>query len=170
MSDVLTIQSHKGPYTVHFGSGPLVDIAPFSAPGTHVIIDANVARLYAAPLKAICERPTTVVMEAFEDNKSLNAMIPLFETLVRNGVRRDHTLIAIGGGIVQDATCFVASTLLRGVPWQFVPTTLLAQADSCIGSKSSINLSSARTFSARSIHPRRCSSTRRFSTPSSRRM
>lgn len=146
VSDVLIIQSHKGPYTVHFGGGPLVDIAPFSAPGTHVIIDANVARLYAEPLKAICERPTTVVMEAFEDNKSLNAMIPLFEALVRNGVRRDHTLIAIGGGIVQDATCFVASTLLRGVPWQFVPTTLLAQADSCIGSKSSINLSGRKNI------------------------
>ena len=28
---------------------------------------------------------------------------------------------------------------MRGLPWFFYPTTLLAQADSCIGSKSSIN-------------------------------
>jgi 3-dehydroquinate synthase len=49
-------------------------------------------------------------------------------------------VIAIGGGIVQDIAAFSASILYRGVEWIFVPTTLLAQADSCIGSKTSINL------------------------------
>jgi 3-dehydroquinate synthase len=47
--------------------------------------------------------------------------------------------VAIGGGIIQDITCFLATVILRGLPWFFYPTTLLAQADSCIGSKSSIN-------------------------------
>lgn len=140
MSETITIQSHKGPYSVLFGQGPLDDASAFEGPETHVIIDANVARLYAGPLARVLGKATTIAMEANEDTKSLEAMIPLFNGLVANGVRRDHTLVAIGGGVVQDATCFVASTLLRGVPWQFVPTTLLAQADSCIGSKSSINL------------------------------
>lgn len=49
------------------------------------------------------------------------------------------TLISIGGGIIQDITGFVASTLYRGLNWVFIPTTLLAQADSCIGSKTSLN-------------------------------
>jgi len=49
-------------------------------------------------------------------------------------------LVAIGGGVIQDITCFIAAVLLRGVDWHFHPTTLLAQADSCIGSKSSINV------------------------------
>ena len=48
-------------------------------------------------------------------------------------------MVAIGGGIIQDITCFLASTMMRGLPWIFYPTTLLAQSDSCIGSKSSIN-------------------------------
>jgi len=47
---------------------------------------------------------------------------------------------------VQDITCFIASTLLRGLAWRFVPTTLLAQADSCIGSKSSINLGATKNI------------------------
>lgn len=140
MSDTLTIQSHKGPYTVFFGDGPLVDAAKFPAATSHILIDAKVARLYAGPLAPWLNRPTTVLMEAHEDNKSLEGLVPLFHQLVKNGLRRDHTLVAIGGGIVQDAACFIASTLLRGIAWQFVPTTLLAQADSCIGSKSSINL------------------------------
>ena len=40
---------------------------------------------------------------------------------------------------MQDITSFLAATLLRGVKWVYYPTTLLSQADSCIGSKSSIN-------------------------------
>src|SRR5271157_5866279 len=39
-----------------------------------------------------------------------------------------------------DITAFVASILYRGLEWSFFPTTLLAQGDSCIGSKTSINL------------------------------
>jgi 3-dehydroquinate synthase len=54
-------------------------------------------------------------------------------------MKRDSVLVAIGGGITQDITCFIATTFMRGIKWTFVPTTLLAQADSCIGSKSSIN-------------------------------
>ena len=42
------------------------------------------------------------------------------------------------------ASC--ATTLLRGLEWRFIPTTLLAQADSCIGSKSSINVHDAKNI------------------------
>jgi 3-dehydroquinate synthase len=57
-------------------------------------------------------------------------------------VKRGVDLVAIGGGIIQDITGFIASILYRGMDWVFYPTTLLAQADSCIGSKSSINIGS----------------------------
>ena len=60
--------------------------------------------------------------------------------LISAGFKRTHTLVAVGGGITQDLVCFISSILYRGVKWKFYPTTLLAQADSCIGSKSSINL------------------------------
>src|SRR6202012_1823914 len=42
--------------------------------------------------------------------------------------------------VLQDIGCFIASVLFRGLRWELVPTTLLAQCDSCIGSKSSINI------------------------------
>jgi len=66
--------------------------------------------------------------------------------LVNRQIRRNDILIAIGGGIIQDITCFLAATLLRGVDWYFYPTTLLAQADSCIGSKSSINCGDSKNL------------------------
>jgi len=136
----MSVQSHSGPYSVLFddqfldGQGKLIEGQP------HFLVDANVAHLYVHAFRPIIESPRTLVIEATEENKSIERIIPLIERLVANKMRRGHTLIAIGGGIIQDITCFIASILLRGVTWKFVPTTLLAQADSCIGSKSSINL------------------------------
>jgi 3-dehydroquinate synthase len=48
--------------------------------------------------------------------------------------------VAIGGGVIQDLTAFVTSIYMRGVAWIYVPTTILAMVDSCIGGKSSINV------------------------------
>jgi 3-dehydroquinate synthase len=138
--DELTIQSHAGPYTVIFKDALPTDAGVSPAGEPHFLIDANVARLYAGELQFAVNHRNAIVIEATEESKSLQQTIPVFERLISNSIRRDHVLVAIGGGIIQDITCFVASTLLRGLPWIFVPTTLLAQADSCIGSKSSINL------------------------------
>lgn len=144
--DALVIQSHRGPYTVKFDDTLVARPERFLTGQPHCLIDANVARLYASELRSLLAHPQTIIVEATEENKSIERTIPIFERLVANRVRRDHTLVAIGGGIVQDICCFIASTLLRGVPWRFVPTTLLAQADSCIGSKSSINLGATKNI------------------------
>jgi 3-dehydroquinate synthase len=136
----LVIQSHKGPYKVFFDSAFLADPGRLLEGTPHFLIDANVARLYGAELGTILKHPNVALIDATEENKSIERVIPVIEQLVANKARRDHVLVAIGGGIIQDITCFIASTLLRGMAWKFVPTTLLAQADSCIGSKSSINL------------------------------
>lgn len=146
MSEQLIIQSHRGPYVVHFDDtllstpGKLLDHDP------HFLVDANVARLYGTELRTVLDHKNAIIIEATEANKSIEKIIPIFECLVRNSVRRGQMLVAIGGGVIQDITCFIASTLLRGLPWRFVPTTLLAQADSCIGSKSSINLGSTKNI------------------------
>lgn len=155
VSDDLVIQSHKGPYVVSFDDTLLSDANHRLEGQCHVIMDATVAQLYARELHALRERADTIVIEATEENKSIEKTIPVIERLVQNRIRRDHTLIAIGGGIVQDITCFIASTLLRGIAWHFVPTTLLAQADSCIGSKSSINLGSTKNILGTFNPPRR---------------
>lgn len=146
MFEQMIIQSHKGPYSVAFDKS-LLNIPILGVDGTHhFLIDANVARLYATELADVLKHPHSVVIEATEENKSIERVIPVIEQLVANKACRDHTLVAIGGGIIQDITCFIASTLLRGMTWKFVPTTLLAQADSCIGSKSSINLGATKNI------------------------
>lgn len=142
----IEINSHKGKYVVYFEEKLAKILSQQRTNQAHFIVDANVASLYSEELKIILSEKNTIIIKATEENKSLENIIPIFNRLVSDGIRRQHQLIAIGGGIVQDITCFVATTLLRGLPWKFIPTTLLAQADSCIGSKSSINLGNVKNI------------------------
>ena len=142
----LTIQSRSGPYKVSFTPDLLSNFSSTFQESSIFLVDANIARVYAGPLAFVLAKQTTIVIEAIEENKSIERIIPIIERLVESKIRRSNVLVAIGGGITQDITCFIASTLLRGIEWRFVPTTLLAQADSCIGSKSSINLGSTKNI------------------------
>lgn len=83
----------------------------------------------------------TVIVEPGERSKSLSTYEDVSCRLIEKGIRRDHLIIAFGGGVIGDLAGFVAATLYRGVRWVQVPTTLLAQVDSSIGSKVGINLS-----------------------------
>lgn len=135
----MIIQSHKGPYPVHFGK--LFDGLEQGLSETeHLVIDSRVAELYAEILAPALKGGSVLKIEAAEPNKSLEKMSEYVIRLTENQIRRGHTLVAVGGGIIQDIVAFLAAILFRGVPWRFYPTTLLAQADSCIGSKSSINV------------------------------
>ena len=102
--------------------------------------------MYEEKLKSFLSHPNTIVIEANEQSKSIESVLPVIEQLIAKKIRRGNILIAIGGGVIQDIACFISSILLRGLEWQFLPTTLLAQADSCIGSKSSINFGSTKNI------------------------
>lgn len=106
--------------------------------GDYIIIDNNILNIYKDDLKVIQDL-NFIGIDSNENQKSYEGLIPIINTLINNGFKKNHRLIAIGGGITQDITSFIASTLYRGVHWIFYPTSLLAQGDSCIGSKTSIN-------------------------------
>lgn len=145
-SKTISIQSFKGVYSAFFDDQLLEHISDVCDEKCFFIIDANVAKLFAQSLSSILNRPNIILIEAVEENKSIERILPIYQTLIENNIRRDHILVAIGGGIIQDITCFIASTLLRGLRWRFIPTTLLSQADSCIGSKSSINFGKTKNI------------------------
>jgi len=86
----------------------------------------------------ILNRPV-LYLEANEEQKSYDGVGKVIEKLLEMGVTKDTHIVAIGGGVIQDTASFVASILFRGISWSFYPSTLLAQGDSCIGSKTSIN-------------------------------
>ncbi len=71
--------------------------------------------------------------------KNFDGYKDLAEKLIKGNVNRKSVLIAIGGGTLGDLAGFVASTVLRGLDFYLIPTTLLSQVDSSIGGKNGIN-------------------------------
>jgi len=139
----LTIKSRAHDYTVEFHPTLASALAAVVHPDRALwLVDRRFAELHAPALDALAPSGRRVLVEATEGAKSFEALAPVFLGLLGRGLKRDGLLVVVGGGVLQDIGCFVASVLFRGLRWELVPTTLLAQADSCIGSKSSVNIGS----------------------------
>ena len=113
--DSISIQSHRGIYEARFTPDLLTNPSVLLEGEPHFIIDSNIARLYSKQLHSILGHPNVILVDATEQNKSLDSASQIITSLVAQKTRRNHHLVAIGGGIIQDLVCFIASTLLRGV-------------------------------------------------------
>ncbi len=97
---------------------------------TKINIDLNVSKQKNIKIIAI---------KCGEKIKTIDVYKNLSERLIKSDVNRKSVIIAIGGGTLGDLAGFVASTLLRGLDFFLIPTTLLSQVDSSIGGKNGIN-------------------------------
>jgi len=108
-----------------------------------VITDANVRRLYGSPLlqalTALGSDALLLDFPAGERSKNADVVFSLHSAILDQGIGRDSVILALGGGVVGDVAGFVAATILRGVKYVQVPTTLLAQVDSSVGGKVGID-------------------------------
>ncbi len=142
----MKIKSYRGEYEIVF-TNDFVDCLKQDTQEMDVfLVDEQVNALYVEPLEGLRQSHPFIVLPSGEMTKSFDAAGNLIEKLMQMNFKRNHRLVAIGGGIVQDAVAFVASILFRGVDWYFVPTTLLAQGDSCIGSKTSVNFGDCKNL------------------------
>ncbi len=107
-------------------------------PNTEFVIDEKVYGLYREYFGNLPQGRLFLV-EATEENKVVETALAICEKMTEIPAKRNAHLVSVGGGIIQDITGFVANVLYRGIPWSFVPTTLLAASDSCIGGKTSLN-------------------------------
>jgi len=139
MSLGFSIHSNIHDYDVFIEQTPEFIDNLTALPLTCFVVDENVWKIYGTTLLRSIPGPSRIILPINEDRKNLETVQELYDGLVDRPAKRNLTLVSIGGGILQDITGFAASTLYRGIHWIFVPTTLLAQADSCIGSKTSLN-------------------------------
>lgn len=115
------------------------------APGRRalVVTDANVAGLYLDRLMAgLAEagfRAHPIVVPPGEATKSFASLEHVCREALAWGIDRRTVLFGLGGGVVGDLAGFAAATLLRGLDFVQVPTSLLAQVDSSVGGKTGIN-------------------------------
>lgn len=130
MSNLIKVNSSLKTYSVNF-----CDWKKFTFNKNDIfLIDLNLKN-YFKNLK--CSK---VFIKASEQTKSYENIPNIIEQLQASGLSRESRLVAVGGGTVQDTAGFIASLIFRGIDWVFIPTTLIAQGDSCIGGKTSINL------------------------------
>ena len=138
--DPLVVQSSQGPYTVGFDRSLGELVAHLGAiQSSVVLVDRSIITHYSVPLRALLESRPVYVIEANEDEKTLEGCARALTFLQQSNASRQTQVIAIGGGIVQDIATFCTHVYYRGLQWTYVPTTLLGMADSCIGAKASIN-------------------------------
>lgn len=142
------IDLDKRSYDIAIGSGILGSIesyVPFDIAGKKLFVmtDENV-RPYAEDLKNTfmslgarwCE---VKVFPAGEATKSYDSLERAHDWMLGNNVHRDSVIVAVGGGVIGDLSGFAAASVLRGVPFIQIPTSLLAQVDSSVGGKTGIN-------------------------------
>lgn len=137
--DALVVPLGARSYRVAFSSGGLarlgedLEFCRLRASSFVVVCDRNTER-YARTL-VLPARVTVVVLEPGEGNKTLAAVESIWRSALAARVDRDAVVVAVGGGVVGDLAGFAASTLLRGVRFVQVPTTVVAMSDSSVGGK-----------------------------------
>ena len=124
-----------------------------------VITDSNVSKLYSEQVIKSLERSGFAVhletVPAGEPSKSPAQLAVLWEAMMAFGLTRTDAVAALGGGVVGDLAGFAAATVLRGVDFIQIPTTLLAQVDSSVGGKVAIDLNAGKNLAGAFWQPKR---------------
>lgn len=123
-----------------------------------VVTDSHVAPLYLERVRASLEgagfRVTAHTVPAGEGSKCPARLAELWEAMMDAGLTRTDAVAALGGGVVGDLAGFAAATILRGVDFVQIPTTLLAQVDSSVGGKVAIDLQAGKNLAGAFWQPK----------------
>jgi 3-dehydroquinate synthase len=161
----LEVTTAGGSYFIQIGAGLLAQAGeairaavPRAASRVMVVSQPSIQSLYQErlhqSLHAAGFQPFWHSLPEGEAAKSFAHYNALMEALLAERPDRHTTLVALGGGVVGDMTGFAAATLLRGVPFVQIPTTLLAQVDSSVGGKTGINSAQGKNLVGAFYQPR----------------
>ncbi len=124
--------------------GPAVDelVADSGARDIFVLADTNTEE-HVLPQLAQESRYVAgakrIVIPAGEQNKNIETLTSVWQSLSEAGASRTSLVINVGGGVVTDLGGFAASTFKRGMKVVNIPTTVLGAVDAAVGGKTGIN-------------------------------
>ena len=138
----LTINSFPYPYRVSVVK-TLNDYHQLLENADFIIVDKNISEIYG-----LCRnsKAKTFLIDASESVKNMNTVLTLIDEMIINGISKGSTVLAIGGGIIQDISACASALFRRGQPFCYLPTTSLGQLDSCVGAKCAINTDKAKNI------------------------
>src|SRR5579862_7101791 len=135
MAETIHVNIANSPYDVTVRPGLLADAGAVVRALTKsakigLVTDTNALSRHgnalADSLKKSGFDPIIATIPVGEDHKNLSTLLPVYDKLLSAAMERSTPIIALGGGVVGDMTGFLAATILRGVPFIQMPTTLLA--------------------------------------------
>jgi 3-dehydroquinate synthase len=108
-----------------------------------IFFDAQFYALHGHRLRQQLAMPSSRVYEAVvprgEQIKSAGHLSRIYDFLLGLNISRSDFILACGGGVTTDLIGYAAATVLRGVSWAAVPTTLVGMVDAAIGGKTGVN-------------------------------
>ena len=144
----LTVSLFDRSYPIFIGPNLLKDIdvwlsQEFQGRKAFIVTDYNVRAAvtdkFQSAITPYMKSVSVMELPPGEQTKSFDRFQVVVEWLIENGIKRDSLIFAVGGGVIGDLTGFAASSVLRGVEFIQVPTTLLSMVDSSVGGKTGIN-------------------------------
>lgn len=138
-------------YRVEIGHGIRARLPERARDASRVICvtDEN-ARRWSVPTA----RSVEVVLTPGETHKRVAAVEAIWDAALAAECDRGSCVVAIGGGVVGDLAGFAAATLMRGVAFGQIPTTLLAMVDSSVGGKTGFNRDAGKNLVGAFHQPR----------------
>ena len=138
----LPVSHPTGEYHVTIGYDLLGQVGHLSKTADHValITDTNVGSLYAKRAAKQWENCTIITLPAGEEFKTLDSVRTVYEQMFAAGCDRQTTVVALGGGVINDLSGFVAATFMRGIRFVTCPTSLLSIVDASVGGKTGVDM------------------------------
>ena len=111
-----------------------------------IVTDSGVPCEYAKRVAEQCRMAKIITLPEGECSKNLNNLELICSAMADFDMTREDCVVAVGGGMVGDISCFAAASYMRGVDFYNIPTTLLSQVDSSIGGKCAVNLGGVKNI------------------------
>lgn len=125
-------------YSIHINNWDALNayILKGDFPSVFVLVDNNTFQL-CLPLfeEKINSQFKVIVTPSGEENKTLDTCQSIWDQMIQLGADRHSLCINLGGGVIGDMGGFAACTMMRGMDFVQVPTTLLSQVDASVGGK-----------------------------------
>ena len=103
-----------------------------------LIVDRKVFDIHLKKYIKI-DKKRIYLVDASESIKNIDTVLSICEFYAMHNINKGSDIYVIGGGILQDLGGSASYLFKRGVPWSYLPSTLLGISDSCLGGKTAVN-------------------------------
>jgi len=129
--------------------GDLIEFRKLRGP-IALVSDENVGEIYGQRAVQSLQNSNYKVrlftFPAGEIHKNMNTISQIWNTFLEDGLERGSSVVALGGGVVNDLAGFAAATYMRGIAWVTLPTSLLAMVDASLGGKTGADLEQGKNL------------------------